>query len=188
MPAKIKQQTKKKKVWYNILSSKDFNQSVIGETMTSDESKLVGRSIWVNLADLTRDVKTQNVKIRFRITEVKDNKANTEIIGYNLLPTYIKRVVKVSKIRVDDSFVCTTKDNIKIRIKPILITKSTTNQAVLTMLRKKIREYFNHVCSKETYSKFIADLIAHKLQRDLKNLLKKIYPLNVAEVRAVEKI
>lgn len=188
MAVKTKQQTKKKKNWYNILASRNFNQSIIGETVTSDESKLVGRSIWVNLANLTRDVKTQNVKIRFKVNEIRDNNAYTEVIGYSLLPTYIKRVVKTNKLRVDDSFICKTKDEINIRIKPFLITKSKTNKLVLTMLRKRTREYFNQFCSKENYNKFIEELIAHRIQRDLKNSLKKVYPLNVAEVRAMKKI
>ncbi len=179
---------KKRKKWYGILASKEFNNLEIGETLASSDGVLVGRSIEVNLANLTNDPKSQNIKIKFKIKEVKGNEAYTEIYNYEMSSTYIRRVVKPGKGKIDDSILLTTKDDIKLRIKPLFLTKLLVKQSILTNLRKKSREYLQEYCKKNDYSKLIQDLVNHHVQNDLKNLLKKVYPLSVAEIRLMQRL
>jgi len=179
---------KKKKKWYGILASPEFNNIEIGETLADSEESLIGRSLEVNLANITNDPKSQNIKIKFKINQVKGNEAYTEVYRYELSSTYIKRVVKPTKNKVDDSILFATKDNIKIRIKPLFLTKALVKKSILTMLRIKSREYLQNYFKENEYKKLIQDLVSHNIQKDLKNILKKIYPLNTAEIRLMQRL
>jgi small subunit ribosomal protein S3Ae len=179
---------KKKKKKAYLLYAKEFDNVEIGETLASEDNLIIGRTIEVNLAQLTNDPKTQNIKIKFKIKEVKENKGYAELNSYFMLPTYIRRVVKTAREKLDDSFKLMTKDNINIVVKPLLLTKALTQSSILSHLRKKTREFFNDYCKKNDYKKFLDDLIMHNLQRELKEVLKKVYPLSVAEIRLMEKL
>ena len=82
---------------------------------------------------------------------------------------------------------CETKDKIKIRIKPIILTRSKTNRSILNILRKKSREYFKMNIEKLNYSEVINSIISDKLQREIKNYLKKIYPIARCNIRMLER-
>lgn len=179
---------KKEKKWYEILASKHFNNITIGESVAYGDKDIIGRVVNVNLGSLTRDMKLQNIKLKFRVNEVKENKAYTEVKGYGLAGSYIKRVVRVGRSRVDDSFLVSTKDGVKLRLKPLILTKHKAQRKVLTELRKLVNKDFVDYIKKETYDKFVSDLMSKKLQRDLRNKLSKIYPVSIVEVRMMQRI
>src|SRR3989344_3347769 len=158
---------KKKKRWVSIISSSNFNNSEIGETITSEPSTLIGRNVAINLMNLTQDIKTQNTKIVFKIKEVKNDKLMTEIVKYELVPASLKRMIHKDKEKIDDSFKSTTKDGVEVRIKPFIVTKSSTNRSVLTALRHKTREL---------------------LKEAIKRELSKIYPLTQFQIRKLERL
>jgi len=84
----------KKKHWYSILPTSNFRIQEIGETLTADPSRLIGKTVAVNGMDLMRDPKKQNIKVTFRITEIKDNKALTEIKSYQVLNSKQKIILQ----------------------------------------------------------------------------------------------
>tara|TARA_Y100000034_G_scaffold135855_1_gene209463 strand:+ start:1399 stop:1950 length:552 start_codon:yes stop_codon:yes gene_type:complete len=176
---------KRKKQWYEILASKHFHNIVIGECVAYEDKNLIGKVINTNLGNLTRDMKLQNVRLKFRVNEVKEGKAHTEVKGYGLATSYVKRIVRVGRSRIDDSFLITTKDNIKIRLKPLILTKHKTQKNVLKGMRGLVKNDFIEYVKKETYTQFVSDLISKKLQRDLRRKLSKIYPVSVVEVRVM---
>ena len=182
----VKQLKKKKKIWYTILASKEFNNFIIGETTSSSPNSLVGRKIRVPLSELIKNPKKQNLNITFSITQVKEN-ADTEIVNYELSSSFIKRIVKPGKDKIDDSFIFKTKDDITIKVKPLLITKSKTKKSILTLLRKKTRDVLKENFEKQTFSAIISSLISYKLQKTLKDQLKKIYPLRTCEIRVLSR-
>ena|SRR3989344_2564472 len=178
---------KGKKEWYEILSGSVFNNLVIGESVAYDSKELIGRVINANLGNITKDVKLQNLKMKFRVNEVKEKKAYTEVKGYELVSNYVKRVIRAGRSRVDDSFTVSTKDNIKVRIKPLILTKYKAQKNVLKELRNTIRKDFVEYVQRETYEKFVFDLVSKKLQRDVRAKLNKVYPVSVVEIRLMER-
>ena len=179
--------SKKKKKTY-ILIAEEFDNAEIGETLASEDNLVLGRTIEVGLNQLTNDPKTGSVKIKFKVKEVKEGKGYCELIQYFMIPTYVRRVVKPGKEKIEDSFMVVTKDNVKLRIKPIMLTKAEAQHSLLSSLRRKTREMFTEYCKKNDYKSFLYDLASHTLQKTLKDTLKKIYPLNVAEIRLMEKL
>ena len=117
---------KKKKKWVSILASPEFNNQEIGETFLEEEQQAMGRVVEVNLMMLTRDPKKQNYNVYFKVNEVKNNQANTELFQYRIQIAQLKKITKQGKNKVDDSFIYNTKDDKKVTIKPILIIEPPT--------------------------------------------------------------
>ncbi len=186
--AELKQEksSKKKKEWLEVLSSKEFKEISVGETLCFNEENLIGRTLYINLASLTNDARMQNVRVRLVVNEVKNKKAYTKLEGYEVLSAFIRRVVKLDKDRVDDSFIYKTKDNINVVMKPLLITKNKVKHSVLSNLRLTARDFLEKYTGKVSYDELVFDLINYKLQKELKGNLKRIYPLDVAEIRMME--
>ena len=179
---------KNKKKWYEVFSTSHFGNQVIGETVANDDKALIGRIVNANLGNITKDAKLQNIKIRFRINEVKDGKANTEIKGYDLATNYIKRIIRGGRSKIEDSFLLTTKDNIKVRIKPLILTKYKSKNNILGEIRRVVRSDFEDYIKRETYDKLVSDLVSKTLQRELRGKINKIYPIGLFEIRIMEKI
>jgi small subunit ribosomal protein S3Ae len=135
-----KAQTKikgKKKRWFPIIAPKIFRQQVLGELLLYEPHTAAGRCIKANLTSLTGDMKGQNVNLQFVITSIGEGKLYTEIVGYDVAPTSIKRMVRRRSSKISLSFLIETEDNKKARIKPILLTRGAVKQSVLTKLRKE---------------------------------------------------
>jgi len=178
---------KKRKKWYPILASKEFRQVEIGETLTSSPESLVGKTIQTNLMQLTNDMKKQNTKITFKIIQVKDDKALTEIKKYELIPVAVKRLSHKEKNKLETSFTAKTKDNIQVQIKPLLVTKSKTKKSILSNLLHETKTFLTKEINRLSYTDLLNTLIYYKIQNQLKFHLKKIYPLSVSQIRCLVK-
>ncbi|RLE38441.1 hypothetical protein DRJ17_03955 [Candidatus Woesearchaeota archaeon] len=184
MPKKTKKIIRKrKKVWYGILAPKLFNETHIGETYTSEINSVLGRHVKVNLANLTRNIKNQNINMLLKINDFRDNLFRTDVIGYEIIPTAIKKMVRRKRDKIDDSFICVTNDAVKIRIKPFLITRNKAYRSVRTALRKATREFLEKITAKKSYEEFVKFVVDHKLQSELGKSLHKITPVKNSEIR-----
>ena len=173
----------KHKKWYQIIAPKLLRETVLGETLVNDQNELIGKTLKVNLMNLINDMKKQNINIKFKIKEVKENKALTEIVGFEIISASLKRLIRKGKKRVDISFICHTSDNKRIRVKPILLIKITTKGSTETSLRKETVSFLTQTLKKSSYEDILNGLVSHKLQSFLKSHLRKIYPLGVCEIR-----
>lgn len=182
-----KDATKKKKS-YLVFASPEFSEKQIGETKSDEDSKVIGRKINLLLSDLTGDHKAQNVKISFRVKAITGTRASTEVSEYTLIPALIKRIVRVGKSKIDDSFTCTTQDGVKVQLKPIILTRFKTQHSIHTALRKKVRDMCADILSKMSYGKFITDVSSKTLQKELINTLKRIYPVSSFDFRMIQKL
>ncbi len=176
----------KKKNFVKIISPKQFNEKVIGESLVGDSRLLVGRNIRINMMSLTNDPKSQNVQLKFKIDNLKGDSVGTELIGYTLLPSFIKRLVRKDKRRVDDCFTAKTSDNKNIIIKIFMLTLNKTSKSVLTALRKSVQEELNGKINRLSFEQLMNEIIPHRLQSELRKKLSKIYPLKQCEIRDIQ--
>lgn len=182
-----KEVKKRKKRWIVLIASREFNNLEIGETLCSEPKELIGRVVAVNLGSLIRDPKKQNIRVRFRVNDVKEERASTKIIGYEVLPAYIKRAIRRGRSKIEDSFICQSKDKVRIKIKPLILTRNKTKKSILNDLRKMAREFFVKNVEKINYSDVIGAVVASKFQREIKNYLKKIYPIAICEIKILKR-
>ena len=177
-----------KKHWAPVLATREFGNMELAEIPYTEPKTLLGRVLTVNLYVITNDSRKQDAELSFKITSFDGKSASTELVGYKILNAYIKRVIRKAKEKVDDSFECESKDNVKMKIKPFFITKSKTKNSVVTKLRMNIRQMMTEYSKTIEFEKLIRETTTNNLQRNLKQELKKIYPLNLLELREIVRI
>ncbi len=176
----------KKKRFVQVLAPKMFSSQVIGESPVLEPNALLGRKIKVNLMGLTNNPKNQNIQVNLAITSLQGERVGTEITGYTLLPTFVKRMVRKGKRRVDDTFTLATKDGHKIKISPFMITLNATSNSVLTALRNAAHESLKNKVATLSYEAVFNDIVQRKLQSELRRELNKVYPLRQCEIRSIQ--
>ena len=173
----------KKKQWYQIVAPKLFSDVVIGETLVSDPKAMLGKTLSHSLMNLTNDIKRQNISIHFKVVEVDGSLGKTKIMGYEIVPSSVKRFIRRNSEKMDLSFACETADNVPMRIKPLVITKADVKGSIAAKLRNMIVQLIIKTVKKMNYEDVMNDLISHKLQSEMRSNLSKVYPLKVCEIR-----
>ncbi|MEM4246857.1 MAG: hypothetical protein QXR48_03230 [Candidatus Woesearchaeota archaeon] len=175
----------KKKSWLPIIAPGLFNNQQIGEMYISEDADPKGRKVTASLTVLTGDPQRQNIHVSFEITKEENKQLLTKVVGYSIIPAAVRKMMRRSRERIDDSFVVKTKDNIAVRIKPVLITRGRTTGGVLKEMRSQMRTFIARAITGMSFVDFIKELVAHKFQKQLQDSLRKIYPLQVCELRDV---
>ncbi len=177
----------KKKRWYKIIAPRTFRNQELGETLSFEPKEILGKNIRVNAMTLTNDPKKQNLRLIFKITDVKADQATTELLGYEVLGAHLKRMSRKGSEKIEDSFTAKTKDGAMIRVKPVLSTRSKTKNSILTALRKTTQAFVTEEVKTKSYEEFIIDVLMNKTQKSVKDALKKIYPVAGCEFKKIEK-
>lgn len=168
---------------------KSFHEVVAPLTSTNiflyaaEKEDLLGKKIKI---DMTKNLKGKSLDINFRISLDKD-----QLVGIpekiNLSNAYIRRIMRKGVDYVEDSFETECRDFI-IRIKPFLITRKRVSRAVLKALRNNTKQNISSYIKTRTSKEIFSDIITNKLQKQLSQKLKKIYPLALCEIRMFEVI
>jgi len=134
--------------------------------------------------DLTRILRGKNLLIQLK-TKVEGEKIITIPQKIQLMPQYLRRMVRKGTNYVEDSFSTDSKDA-QIRIKPFLITRKKVSRAVRKALRNKAKEELTTQLKKLTTKEIFEDILKNKIQKELSLKLKKIYPLSLCEIRVLK--
>ncbi|MBS3144543.1 hypothetical protein J4208_03070 [Candidatus Woesearchaeota archaeon] len=175
---------KKRKKWYTVLATKDLQDLYLGETLAEEPGELLGRHLHLNLMTLLNDPKKQSITVHFAIKELRGDIGIASLVHYQLNNSYLKRLVRKTSNKMEESYAMTTKDGQLCRIKPVLFTRHKVNNSTLTSLRKKAEEHLKQIFTQYTLSELFQFIISNKLQMELKAALKKIYPISSCEVKA----
>lgn len=182
----IKTQKKKKK-WYPIFAPVSFRGQLLGEILSSGPESIVGKNLSLNLMEFTNDPKKQNFRANFKVVKMEGEKAVTQITGYEMLLTHVRRIMRKGIEKVEDSFVAKSKDGVNVQVKTLLLTKSKTKHSVLTAIRKTTRDFISNELKNYSFDEFIQLIIATRIQKQLRESLNKIYPLVACEFRIVKR-
>lgn len=182
------EEKKKRKKWFPILASKEFKEMEIGEIPAESSETLIGKTISVPLSLLTNDMKKQGILVTFTITDTKENKITTEVKKIELQQTSVKRAARRSKDKIDDSFTVKTKDNVSLRLKPLLLTKNKTTKSRITSIRNQTRIFLTEKIKSLNYSDVIYQIVIYRIQKELKENIKKIYPISFFQIRSLVKL
>ncbi len=172
-----------KKSWYPIISTKSFDSTCLGECYVADPLMMIDRTLTVNLANLTGDIRQQGISLQFRISEVEDGKGIARVIGYDASPAQLRRLVRRGVERLDDSVVCETSSGELVKVKPFAVTRTAASKSRISTVRKLLREEFSKEMRSQTFDDIIKMAISNKLQTSLKTAVKKVFPLKALEIR-----
>jgi len=174
------------KEWYTLIAPKIFKEKIIGETPTGDSKTLMGRKIDVHLINLIEDLSKYYIKFYFKVNKIKDDKAYTEFSGLECMRDYISRLIRYGIARIDTVQDLTTKDNKKIRIKSIIITRKKIKKNVEIILKNSIQDKIKKEVESSTLDELIEKVINDSIKNSIIKEGKKIYPIRVFEIRKME--
>lgn len=178
--------TKKKKLWFQIAAPAIFGNAIIGESVVEDVKCLIGKKLHLSLMTLTGDMKKQHISITFNVDKIANNIGQTIPVGYQVAPASIKRLVRRGRNRVDDSFVCQTKDGVRVCVKPFLLTAFETHNSTIADIRRMVVAYIATYASKYDYNIFFKDIVSGKLQGRIRDAVSHIYPIRISEIRMLQ--
>ena len=176
----------KGKEWYTLVAPKFFKEKIIGESPTGDPKNIMGRKIEVHLINLIEDLSKYYIKFYFKVNEIKNDKAYTEFSGLECMRDYISRLIRYGIARIDTVQDVTTKDNKKIRIKTIIITRKKIKKNVETTLKKFIQDEIKKEVESSTLDELIEKIINDHIKSFIFEKGKKIYPIRAFEIRKIE--
>ncbi len=181
--AELEKLRKKRKRWTQILAPAVIGESVLGESYIEDPLLLKGKMLKLNLFTIFHDIRKQQVNLTFTVADVQGSNARTEILAYWLSPSYIKRIVRRKRDRIDDSFTVKTSDGILVRVKPTLVTQHNTTRSVRTDMLKAIRAEIREHVHSTPFDETVKLLLENRFQRMLKEKLSKLHPVKSMELR-----
>lgn len=176
----------KKKKWYTILAPANFDNKELGDSLVLEPENLMGKKIKVNLMTLTNDIKKQNIRLKFEVTEIKESKGLTTPTEFELSPALIKRYVRRKKDRLDESLVYMTKDEKKVRIKPFVLTRNNITGSLKKEIRKILKLTLQKIIASRNYLDLYTDLISYRIQKELRDNINKVVPIKNSEIRILQ--
>lgn len=173
----------KKKIWFKVLAPSIFGMKEIDESYLSSAEDAIGRVMKVNMRNLTGSMRDQNVYITLKISGTKGSALQTKAVGYELVPIYVKRVVRKRSSRIDEVLKFKTKDQKELKLKALILTLNRNNRSVGASIRKSLQKMLNEEISKGNFESFLSNLVNLKVQHSLKKKLNKIYPVKDVLIR-----
>jgi small subunit ribosomal protein S3Ae len=186
MAKKVSTKKPKTKKWVKLVAPKIFNDAELGETLSSQPSKMVGKVIDTSLANLIGDFSKQHFKIKLIVDEVKEGTGTTKIKSIYVSQSHIVRRVRKGSSKIEVGQKVNLKNGDEIMIKTILITVFNAHNAQVKALRKKLQENIIKIVKNHTLESLVIDICANKVQSEIISKLKKTYPIKYLEVIEVE--
>ena len=171
----------KKTIWIPVVATGPFQGAYLGEIPTTEAELLVGRKISVNVGSLVNDMKKQNYTLKFSIKEASQEEAKAAPYGFYTAPASTRRIIRRGSKRINPSFYCATKDGKVARVKPILVPLNRTISSVTTSVLKQTKVFLTAFFADHSFDDSLMAIVDGKLIRDLKDNLKKIYPIKSVE-------
>ncbi|MCK4270133.1 MAG: 30S ribosomal protein S3ae [Methanogenium sp.] len=179
----------KAKSWYKVYAPDNFEKVYLGDTISADPSKVYGRVMQTTLGEMTQDYSKQNVKMRFKVTNVAGDSAYTEFVGHEVTKDFLRAMVKRRTSRIDSHVLVTTKDGKKIRVTSTCFTINRAEVSQAKAIRQTLTNYMLTRASEVSYDNFVKEIVGGDASRDLFKTIKLIFPTRRVEIiksKAVE--
>ncbi len=178
----------KKKKWFKIHASEEFDKKVIGETPAEKPKQLEKRKIRMSLQDLTGQTQKRHILVNFSVRDVQGQDAYTIVTGYEINPSYINRIVRRRSSKMQTVQDVSTKDSKKIKIKAVTISSRKLAVKQETSIRNMMTDRIEKSVKKKPYSQVIQEIIFGVLAAKLFKEVKKIAQLKRVEITKCELI
>ena len=134
--------------------------------------------------DLTRKLRGKGLIITFKLFN-KEGKLIGIPNKMELVSSYIQQTMRKRSDYVGDSFKAQCAD-IRVIVKPFLITRKRVSRAVRKNLRNTAKEFLLEYLKERDYNEICDELLDNTLQKTMFPKLKKIYPLSFCDLRVFE--
>jgi len=145
--------------------------------IATEPKHLIGRNIEVLLSDLTGDFNHQFIKVKLKIVEVKDSYAYTVYNGHEYFREYERSFIMRGTSYVKAIRDVETKDGYKFRVRVSVFTTKRINNSRKKAIRRYVFEVLDRWAEKSDHQTFIRDILFGKLDEEIKEVAKKVYPI-----------
>ena len=174
----------KSKRWFSIRAPRNpWSFKVIGETIAEEEEMLLGRPFEIMQNELDGDFTKMHVKIKFRIKEIVGNDAITEFIGHDVMKDFVRRQIRRERGKIDDTIDVVTDDGFFVRIKPLIVTRSSVKASQKHESRIVTRNEVVKFCAQSTWIKVQKALMDGSLEETVSTAVSKIQPVRAVFFR-----
>ncbi|MCI0497659.1 MAG: 30S ribosomal protein S3ae [Thermoplasmata archaeon] len=173
----------KMKNWYNIQAPEMFERASLGETLSDENGKIMGRKTIVSFQDLTGDYAKAHIKITFEVYAVKGNDAITRFVGHDFRKDYVIRMARRRRTKIDGVIDVTTKDGYKIRVKPLAIAEKRIKTTQAKGIRHAIADAVIESANAMTFSEFVKSMLSGEMADLATKRCKPIFPLRKVEIK-----
>ncbi len=134
--------------------------------------------------DLSRKLRGKGLVIKLKIFN-QEGKLVAIPSNLELIKSYIRRIMRKRTDYIEDSFQARCSD-IRVIIKPLLITRKKVSKAVRRNLRNTAREFIIEYIKEKDYIEVCNEILDETLKRAMLPKLKKVYPLSFSDIRVFE--
>lgn len=174
----------KSKSWYEVVAPTYIIEKSLGETPASEPELLYGRVIEMAKLGVSKDLYYDiNLKIRFKITKVEGNVCKTEFVGHEIAKEQIRSQIRRNRSKIETILNVVTKDKGRLRISSIIITPIRCGTSAKKIVRTKIEKIIKEAAKEQEFKEFTQNMVNGTLSAAIKEEVKKIYPLVMADVR-----
>ena len=176
----------KNKAWYSLHAPAMFNYAVMAWTPADSPEAVTGRVAEVSLDRLSGDFSQKNYIVRFRVGEVRGPNAFTSYDGHRLTSDYKRALTRRRNTRVDCNFTLTTTDDVRLRLKPILVVDNRIRGSQEKLLRARTTALVIKTISGLSLVEGLKRIYSGELARELAKDLRTIYLTRRVEIAKVE--
>lgn len=172
----------KAKSWFKVYAPEVFDKAYLGDTVANEPEKVYGRVMQTTLGEISQDYSKQNIKMRFKITNVAGDAAYTDFVGHEVTKDYLRAMVKRRASRIDSILLLTTSDGKKLRVTATCFTINRADASQQHAIRKELTDYLIAKSKEQTYYQFVKDMVSGEISRDVFKNIKKIHPARRVEL------
>ena len=176
----------KSKTWYTLYAPDMFNRQIIGETLTDDPVKINGRITETTVQDLTGDFSKMHIKLLLKALDIRGSEVFTQFVGHDMTSDYIRRLTRRKRTRTDSVIEVLTKDNWRVRVKPMVITDRRIQSAKQSAIRNLMDKTVKEIAARSTIADLVRVMISGELSKEIASAAKKVQPISRVEIRKSE--
>ena len=186
--AKVVDKWKQKK-WFSVVSPGIFDSKPLCEVVAIEDHQLINRIVKTSLADLGMTGGSQIAmftSLKFRISDVKGDTANTKLIGHEVAPSFIKTFARRGRSLIHQVIDVKTKDGIEIRLKVIAVTGARVSENTKRNLRALMVKNVLENGSALKFEELVTEILYGRFVSKLYTSLKTITKMRRVEIRKSE--
>lgn len=171
------------KQWYDVYAPAYFGEKKVASIPCADPGKLIGRVVETTLYDITNDFSHQSQKLYFLVSNVKGDRAETILKGYEYSADYLRSLVRRGSTRIDAIFNVTSRDQYVTRPSVIAFTRDRVNANQQHLIRSIMKKTIEEKAATLAYDQLCHEMVLGIFGSEIYNLAKKISPLRHVGVR-----
>lgn len=172
----------KAKSWYKVYTPDSLGKVYIGDTIANDPDSVMGRVMRTTLGEIINDYSRQNVKMKFRVSNVTGDAAYTEFIGHELTRDYLRSLVKRRTSRIDAQVPITTKDGKKVDLTVTCYTLTRANLSQTHAIRGLMAGKVQEMAKDLDFNGLLNGIVSGEISKELFKSVKPLFPVRRVEV------